>query len=332
MLRKLFTLLRLLLGATLGYISIQLAWVFSQLMQSSPRYSASFGRSHLPKHVRFRETRQVGNYTIDHLVADGIERISYLPEEPNYKTPLVLQHGMFHAAWCWQPWQALFAQWGWQSHAISLPGHGKSPEQRPLRQSTLDYYLGFLVNEIERHERLPVLMGHSMGGALTQWYLKYIGQLPAAVLVAAWVADSVLLDGFVKFIQQDPAIVPLMMLSWDASSWIRSPRRAAEKFLGPKAKITPQELHARLGPESALVTFQHNPPLWVPPQNIPTPSLWLAGELDAVVTVSGLRRSAKLFGGDFSIVPGAGHNLMMDRNLRSTAQTIHDWLTSQGIR
>lgn len=31
-----------------------------------------------------------------------------------------------------------------------------------------------------------MLIGHSMGGALTQWYLKYGRSLPAAVLVAPW--------------------------------------------------------------------------------------------------------------------------------------------------
>jgi pimeloyl-ACP methyl ester carboxylesterase len=238
---------------------------------------------------------------------------------------------MWHGAWCWEDWQKLFAEWGWESHSISQPGHGKSPVQRPIHKCTLDYYLAFLRDEAERLPRKPVILGHSMGGAITQWYLKYVGDIPAAVLVASWVRHSALWDGAPLLLSQDPSIFWRMMLSWDASSWVRNPRRAAEKLIGPKAPISPEELYARLGPESALVTFQHNPPIWSPPENLPIPTLWLAGELDTVVSVPGLRKSARIYGGDFVLVPEAGHNLMMEHNARQTAQTIHDWLVARAI-
>ena len=118
-------------------------------------------------------------YTISHTVQDGIERIVYTPEVKRFEMPILMQHGMYHGAWCWQFWQELFAEWGWESIAISLPGHGQSPVQRPIRWCTLGYYLRFLAAEIERLQQRtfqrPILMGHSMGGALTQWVLKYVG-------------------------------------------------------------------------------------------------------------------------------------------------------------
>lgn len=322
---------KLTLGLTTGYAIAQLAWVLWQLAKADPRFTLLVPQNRATKGITSAIGKTGAGYTVQHVIEDGIERISYIPTERRFETPILMQHGMFHGAWCWQPWQELLAQWGWESHAISLPGHGKSPLQRPVHKCTLDYYLGFLRDEVKKLPRQPVLMGHSMGGALTQWYLKYIGQLPAAVFVASWVADSALLDGIWLLIKQDPAIVPLMMASWDSSSWIRNPQKAAEKFLGPKAVVTPEELHARLVPESALVLFQHNPPFWSPPINIRTPSLWLAGELDAVVSVPGLRKSARRFGGDFTVIPDAGHNLMMEHNRRRTAEIIHEWLVAQGI-
>ena len=38
-------------------------------------------------------------YTVEHEIVDGIERITYRPDQPKYKTPLVFQHGAWHAAW-----------------------------------------------------------------------------------------------------------------------------------------------------------------------------------------------------------------------------------------
>lgn len=324
-------LLKLMLGFATGYFFTQMAWALWQLGKADPRITLLVPANRAPKGITFEKREQRNGFAIRHVIEDGVERISYLPEKPRYKTPLILQHGMFYSAQCWQPWQEAFAQWGWQSHALSLPGHGKSLAQRPIRACTLDYYLGFLRDEAKRFESKPVVIGHSMGGALTQWYLKYISQARAVVFVASWVADSVLQDGVPLLLMQDPAILPLMMKDWDARSWIRTPQRAADKFLGPKAKVSPREFQDQLSAESAVVLLQHNPPFWSPPEQIHTPSLWLAGGADRIVSVAGLRKSAQIFAGEFVLVPGAGHNLMMEQDHHQTAKLIHDWLLRQEI-
>jgi pimeloyl-ACP methyl ester carboxylesterase len=243
-----------------------------------------------------------------------------------------MQHGMWHGAWCWHLWQALFALWGWESHAISLPGHAGSPLQRPIPLCTLDYYLGFIKREVERLPRPPVLMGHSMGGALTQWYLKYIGDLPAAVLVAPWASHHTIPDGLPRFFRLDFFGCLQMLPAWSAAPLIRTPRRAAEKLISPRALYSPEELFALLGPESALVMYQHNPPFWSPPASVGTPMLWLAGEQDAVIGERILRASAEYYRADFLLVEAAGHNLMMEHNYAHTAENIHAWLLAQDIQ
>ena len=273
-------------------------------------------------------------YTVSRTIEDGIERVTYTPHERRFETPILMQHGMWHGAWCWQGWQALFAEWGWQTIAISLPGHGGSPTQHPLRWCTLDYYLGFLQAQIERTQPAPVLMGHSMGGALIQWYLKHVGDhLPAYVLVAPWVSHSVVPDGLPLFLRVDPVGVLLQIATLQAHGYVRSPTSAARMLLSKRSIITPEALHAQLGGESALVMLQHNWPLWRParPQAVRSPMLWLAGEADAVVSVNGLRRSAAYYGKDFVVIPGAAHNLMHEHNQHDTAQMIHDWLVRQHI-
>ena len=233
---------------------------------------------------------------------------------------------MFHGAWCWQWWQPLFAEWGWESVAVSLPGHGGSPTQRQIEICTLDYYLGFLKAEVDRLAQPPVLLGHSMGGALTQWYLKYCGDLPAAVLVAPWVSHSTVLDGGPRLLSIDPWVGPLTSLAWSATPWVRSPQRAARLFITDGAVITPEELYDRLGPESCIVVLQHNPPFWTPPDDVRTPLLWLTGEKDAAISVPGATRSAEFYQAEHLIVPEAGHNLMMEKSYQETAEKIQEWL------
>lgn len=271
-------------------------------------------------------------YTITHEVDGGIERISYIPTVRRFVTPIVMQHGMWHGAWCWQAWQALLAEWGWESHAHSLPGHGRSPVQRPIRWCTLQYYFEFLHDEIRRQRQPPILLGHSMGGALTQWYLKYGGPLAAAVLVAPWTSHNMQDPALVRpIVLRDPLGILLCLLTLTATLLVRNPRRAAECFITEGAIISPVELHARLGPESAWVLGQYQPPFWEPVAHTDTPMLWLAGERDAVLPEWAERRSAAHYGADYVVIPGAGHNLMMERSYHETAEQIHQWLAGRQI-
>lgn len=264
-------------------------------------------------------------YEITHTITDGIERIVYTPHEKRFATPIIMQHGMWHGAWCWQGWQALLAEWGWESYAHSLPGHAGSPTQRSIRWCTLGYYLDFLKAEIDRQSRKPILMGHSMGGALTQWVLKEQDDLPAAVLVAPWQSHSMMIP-ILRTVVRDPAGFGLCTLNLTTAPLVRNPFRAAQMFTRAGATLSPQELHERLGSESLWVLLQYNPPLWRPATWLKTPLLWLAGAADTLIAEKAEAKSARHYGADYVVVPEAGHNVMMEKSWRETAQVVHEWL------
>ena len=318
------------LGAGAGYALAQQLWVLWHLGRINVRRILA-ARPIFRQGLQFEEKSETATCTTLRTIQDGIERVSCFPRLRRFQTPILMQHGMWHGAWCWRSWQELLAEWGWETHAHSLPGHAGSPVQRPIARCTLDYYLGFVRAEVERLSRRPVLMGHSMGGALTQWYLKYVGDLPAAVLVAPWVSHSMFAEGILRILKLDPLLYPLMMRSWDATPFVRTPQVAARALISKRAACSPEQLFARLGPESALVLYQHNPPFWSPPDTVNTPMLWLAGEQDAFFSVSAERRSAAHYGAEFDVVPGAGHNVMMEPTYRQTAELIHTWLVRHAI-
>jgi pimeloyl-ACP methyl ester carboxylesterase len=315
-----------------GWVGAQLGWALGRLAKIDIEASLADHDHQGEKGEEIFNSEESDTYRMRHSVEDGIERIVYTPKERRFETPILMAHGMWHGAWCWRHLQEVFAVHGWESIAFSLPGHGGSPTQRPITLCTLDYYLGFLKSEVERLPHKPVLMGHSMGGALTQWYLKYIGDdLPAAILVAPWVSHSVLAAGFFRLLRLDPLGCMMISPAWNASPLVRSPRSAARLLMSEHALLTPEELHARLGPESALVLFQHNPPFWQPPEDLQTPMLWLAGEADATFRERDQRRSALFYKSDYYLVEDAGHNLMMEQSYRQSAAFIHRWLSMQGI-
>ncbi|SFT34807.1 Lysophospholipase, alpha-beta hydrolase superfamily [Pseudovibrio denitrificans] len=259
------------------------------------------------------------------VVEDGIERIRYIPHQPKHKTPLIFIHGMWHGAWCWKNYQEKLAETGWESVAISLPGHGHSPEQRPIAEATLGYYLRFIADEVQRHERPPVLIGHSMGGALVQWYLKYVGGLKAAVFVASWTAIDVLQDCLKNAMTIDllgTALSPFLGYKFQ----FRSPKVAAKWFLAEQTNPVAQYIQSQLGPESEVVLMQHRPPQWFPPLDDETPKLWLTASEDAIVPFNRSLHSAALYEATHKIVPHAGHDLMLEDNWEESLSYITTWL------
>jgi pimeloyl-ACP methyl ester carboxylesterase len=265
-------------------------------------------------------------YSRESEIVDGIERVTFRSAKRQNKHPLLFVHGMWHGAWCWERWQELFAMWGWDSVAFSLPGHAGSPTQRPIRWCTLGYYTDFLVREIERFETPPVIVGHSLGTALTQRYLKQVGDLPAAVMLAPWLAHSML--GLVgRYFHHDFAGGVASFLSLTANPAIRNPERAANIFLSSRATCSPEELHSKLGPESILLPLQHSRFFWKPKTETETPLLWIAAGKDKLIPPDASRESAAAFGADFFNCQGAAHDLMMEPEQALTAARIHDWLT-----
>lgn len=316
-------------GAVGGWVIAQQLWTVAQLARTDVHLALNTPTNTAPPGRWLHSCTEGEHFTRTWSIENGIERISYQPKAPRFETPLLFQHGMWHGAWCWQPWQELLAEWGWESHAYSLPSHAGSPTQRPLPLCTLDYYLSFLKNEVLGLARRPVLVGHSMGGALTQWYLKYVGDLPAAVLVASWPSHRTITpDNLGRILKLDPLGTLLTMLTWQAA-FTHGPTSTARLLITEGALYSPPELQARLGPESILVLYQHNPPFWSPPERINTPMLWLAGALDA--GLGGKRDSADHYKADYVEVERAGHNLMMEHNYRDTARNLHDWLVERDI-
>jgi pimeloyl-ACP methyl ester carboxylesterase len=267
-------------------------------------------------------------YDIDRSLEDGIERIIYRPHQRRFATPIVMQHGLWHGAWCWQSWQAQLAQWGWESHAHSLPGHAGSPVQRPIRWCTLGYYLTFLQAEINRLPRKPVLMGHSMGGALAQMYLKGQDDLPAAVLVAPWLSHS-MVRPILRTIPRDPVGFLRCLFDLTTAPLVRNPFRAAQMFIHDGAALTPQALHEQLGPESLWVLLQYNPPFWRPARQIKTPLLWLAGTADRLIPEAAEKWSADYYGATYITVAEAGHDVMLEKRSSEAVKVIHAWLAER---
>ncbi|HSV28953.1 MAG TPA: alpha/beta fold hydrolase, partial [Candidatus Omnitrophota bacterium] len=101
------------------------------------------------------------------------------------RPPLLFVHGAFAGAWIWdEHFLPFFAEAGWECVALSLRGHGKSSGHDRLDHFGLHHYVEDVAAIAAGLERPPLVVGHSLGGAVAQ---RFVSGHPAAgqVLIAA---------------------------------------------------------------------------------------------------------------------------------------------------
>src|SRR5512135_3921785 len=116
-----------------------------------------------------------------------IEIISSTPNGmPAQATPLLFVHGIYTGAWVWdEHFLPYFAGHGYESHAVSLRGHGGSGGRDRLAWTSLADYVADVAEAVRRIGRPPALVGASMGGMVVQSYRQAHGHVPATVLMAS---------------------------------------------------------------------------------------------------------------------------------------------------
>jgi pimeloyl-ACP methyl ester carboxylesterase len=102
---------------------------------------------------------------------------------------LVLVHGAFSGAWCWEPVTAGLEQAGHSVETLDLPGSGD--DQTPLEQISLDAYADRVCGVLAAGPP-AVLVGHSMGGMVVT---QAASRLPEQVLALIYLCAFIPVDG-----------------------------------------------------------------------------------------------------------------------------------------
>lgn len=255
-----------------------------------------------------------------------IELISRTPTKRTKKTPLLLQHGAWHGAWCWQNWLDYFAKLGYEVHALSQPGHGRTPLGKAhINLYTLNDYADVLAQVASQISPRPVIIGHSMGGAITQKFLETY-YAPAAVLLGSMPQRGIL-PFLLKLLRHHTADMLKVQATLNNIHLVNSAAKVRQHFFTPHtAGIDFEAWASQLVPESMAVTLQAALPLADPDKVRHTPLLVVAGGQDAIFSVAEEQQTAAVYGAEFKLFPDQGHNLMADSGWREVADAIDAWL------
>ncbi|GLJ09046.1 hypothetical protein SUGI_0100730 [Cryptomeria japonica] len=271
-------------------------------------------------------------------------------ENNDRKSPIVFVHGSFHAAWCWAVhWLPFFSEAGHDCHAISLLGQGESDVPLGSVAGTLQTHARDIAHFIKYEVGVPpILVGHSFGGLIVQFYLSYINinrsfkefggleepypNLAAAVLVCSVPPTGN--SGLVwRYLLSKPLAAFKVTLSLAAKAFATSVSLCRETFFSRDIPDLQVERYQELLKSSSVVPLfdlrKLNASLPVPPPPKGAPPILVMGAADDfIVDAQGLMETAKFFNVAPVIVEGIAHDMMLDTSWKRGSGVLLSWLGS----
>ena len=245
-------------------------------------------------------------------------------------TPLLFVHGKWHGAWCWQEYfLPYFAEHGYECAALSLRGHGASEGHERIRWNTIAEYVADVEQVAKQFKTPPVIIGHSMGGFITQKYLE-TNLAPAGVLLAALPYYGILPSTWME-LRSHPMVVFKSLFTWSLYPTIETPALARAHLFGddmPEEKVI--EYFKRLTEESFRAYLDEFVLNLVQPKRVKSPMLVLGGTNDTVISIKSVHDTARAYRTKAEFFPMA-HDMMLENKWQQVADKILSWLKDKGL-
>ncbi len=253
------------------------------------------------------------------------------PADRTHPTPVVLVHGAWHGAWCWDEGflQRLSGR-GVEAHALSLRGHGDSPNPKGLRRTSVADYVADVGEVVGSLSTPPVLVGHSMGGFVTQHYLTAGHPAAGAVLMAS-VPPTGVIPTTLRIARRHPGAFLRTNLSLRLWPIVATPALAKDALFSDgtdEARVA--EYHARLQDESyrAYLDMMFRRPR---PERVTVPVLVLGAGRDRIFDVDEVEATARAYRTQAIVFGDMAHDMMLEPGWEQVADTIVDWMTDHGL-
>lgn len=243
-------------------------------------------------------------------------------------------HGMFGGTWCWENFRAYFEQAGYQCLVPVLRLHEVSPLAPPppgLGSLSLLDYASDLEAQIRALPQPPIIMGHSMGGLLTQILAgRGLGKAAVCLCPASPRGVLALKWSVIKTFRGH-------LLRW--GFW-RLPHRPsfAEASYGFLHLLSPErqrEIHGLMVHESGRAAAEIG--FWpydrkrasaVDAKGMRCPMLVVAGGQDRATPSGVVRKLEKKYAplATFREFPQHAHSIMNEEGWPEVAAFVHGWL------
>ncbi len=248
---------------------------------------------------------------------------------------IVMIHGAFAGAWCFDNFADAFRARGWTCHAPDLRFHGAGtiPDPDPhLAMTSIRDYADDMAAFVTRLDETPIIVGHSMGGLVAQ-QLAAKGLARGLVLLSAGAPWGILPS------TGDEMAVAIGLMT-TGPFWTKSVQPvfevAADSSLNKLNPKSQRSVFDKLGPESGRALFELF--FWmfdvrcaiaVDSSKVTCPVLVISGSDDKVVSAATGCRVTQLYGSNATCheVQEHGHFLLLEPGWERIAEACADWIS-----
>ncbi len=247
---------------------------------------------------------------------------------------IVMVHGMWCGDWVWENYRGFFEKKGYNCITPILRHHDVEPHEKPdpkLGLVSLKDYVDDLEKEIKALDHKPIIMGHSMGGLLTQ-------MLAARSLASAIVLLTSASPAGIMALR--PTVVKSFWSVLTKWGFWKTPMRLTFKeadysMLGQLSPEKKKEVYEKLvfesGRAAAEIGFWYIDPnqvSGVDESKVTCPVTVICGTMDKVTPVSVARQIAKKYKVDaaYREYDNHAHWLLDEPGWEKIAEDISGWL------
>jgi len=261
-----------------------------------------------------------------------LEVISKYPSGTAYSTPILFVHGAWHAAWCWDVhFLDFFTQHGFEVHAVSLRGHGKSEGRKKLRWTRISDYVKDVEKVVQQLASPPVIIGHSMGGLVVQKYLENAAHSPGAVLLASSPVAGALATTL-RIAMRHPIAFAKVNLTLSLFPLVATPNLAREDFFSEEMAEEQILAYSKLLQDESYLGFLDMLLFNLPkPKKVKTPMLVLGAARDTIFYPDEIEKTAKAYNTKAEIFAEMAHDMMLELQWQVVAERIITWLREREI-
>lgn len=245
------------------------------------------------------------------------------------RATLVLCHGAWHGAWCWQDgFTERLARRGISTVSPSLRGHAGSSEGQRLNRLRMRDYADDLTAVVASLPGPVHVAGHSMGGGAVQMFLSRTDRPPvaSAALLAplpprgVWpVTTDIALHRTGTFLAAN--------LTWNLGRLVREDADVRAMFF---TEHTPADVVRRTTSRVRSESYRAFLDQLVLDRPRPRPVdervLVMAAGADTIFSAADTDATARAWRADLTTFDGIGHDLMLDTGWEQVADALADWV------
>lgn len=241
--------------------------------------------------------------------------------------PLLLVHGLGGGIWGWEPFQRHFAQRGYRSYALELPGHGNGHHDPHLGIYSVETYALHVAVAMAELGHC-VVIGHSMGGLVAQKLAETTAQVGYVFLASAppWHMFRRAYARMWKHVLRHPWRQFLAPLS---GRTLVLDHALQDKLVNNRLPLAVRDdIHRRDVPDSGRASMQMVAGLVsVDARRVVSPCLVVGGQDDRLIPPSEQARLAALYRCPLRMYD-RGHMLMLEEGSEEVAEGILAWVAS----